>query len=182
MVFDSDGLFVRNELDASGAPSSISIDLEDLATDPNLVVAPDFSQVTQFAASESTLDVVSQDGSPAGTLQGFTVSVDGTVVGIYSNGVTRPVGAVALASFTNPEGLLADGNNLFREGPNSGLASIGRPQSGELGIVRSGTLEMSNVDLAKEFTDLIVTQRAFQANARTIAAADEMLTELLRTV
>ena len=90
----------------------------------------------------------------------------------------RPI----VRDFANPEGLVLEGSNLFREAANSGTAQIGRPQSGGLGMVRSGTLELSNVDLAREFTDLIVTQRGFQANARTIAAADEMLAELFRTV
>lgn len=182
IVFDQNGLFVRNEIDASGAARTINIDLEDLATDPNLTVAPDFSLMTQFAAQDSRIDLFSQDGYPAGTLQSFSVSMDGTIMGIYSNGVTQPVGVIALAGFTNPDGLVAEGGNLFREGLNSGTARIGRPQSGGLGITRSGTLELSNVDLAKEFTDLIVAQRGFQANARTIRAADELLSDLMRTI
>ncbi len=180
IVFDRNGLFVRDETDASGSARAINIDREDNATDPNLSVTPDFSGMTQFAADSSLLDLGAQDGFPPGTLQSFAVSQDGTVLGVFSNGVTQSMGTVALADFSNVQGLVTEGGNLFREGANSGTARIGRPQDGGLGLVRGGTLELSNVDLAREFTELIVTQRGFQANARTISAADELLTDLMR--
>lgn len=89
------------------------------------------------------------------------------------------IGKVALASFQNPAGLEKLGGNTYRNTANSGAPSIGLPASSGFGTVRQGLLEMSNVDLAEQFTEMIVTSRAFQANSRTITTSDEMLQELL---
>jgi len=101
------------------------------------------------------------------------------ITGVYSNGVTRPLGQIALASFTNPGGLEKAGENTFIVTNNSGQALIGESGSAGKGKIISGTLEMSNVDLTEAFTDMIVTQRGFQANSKTINTSDQMLQEIL---
>lgn len=141
-------------------------------------VTLDFAMVTQYAA-ESTVQATSRDGYPMGALQGFTIDLTGTITGIYTNGLTQSIAQVALAHFSNPGGLLKKGENLYMESNNSGLAQIGEPDTGGRGNIAPGTLEMSNVDLSQEFTDMIVTQRGFQANSRVVTTSDEMLQELV---
>ena len=134
--------------------------------------------VTQYASASSTR-VYSQDGYGQGYLQDFRIDQSGTITGIYSNGTNRSIAQLSLASFTNPGGLEKDGSNDFLETINSGLADIGISGTASRGTVIAGTLELSNVDLAEEFTDMIVTQRGFQANSRTITTSDQLLQELL---
>ncbi|KQO64909.1 flagellar hook protein FlgE [Curtobacterium sp. Leaf261] len=140
-------------------------------------ITADMSQLTGFATL-STASIVSQNGHEAGTLQGFSLSKDGTLVGQFSNGSSLAVGRIALATFANPAGLEKTGNSGYRSTANSGNASVGIPGSAGVGSLASGTLEMSNVDLSQEFTNLIVAQRGFQANARIITTSDEVLQEL----
>jgi len=137
-----------------------------------------FRAITQLGSSTS-VNVKAQDGVPAGSLTGFTIRSDGTIACTYSNGLTRVVGQVALARFQNPAGLLRDGQNLYETSANSGIPVIGAPGTMGLGITTAGSLEMSNVDLAKQLTDMIIAQRGFQANSRVITASDQMLSDLV---
>ena len=137
----------------------------------------DFSAVTGYAGS-SSVSLVGQDGYPAGELSAFAIGTDGEVTGAYSNGLTRSLGTIAVATFSNPNGLQEIGGGRFVASNNSGEANLGAPGDGDRGILASSSLEMSNVDLAQQFTDMIVTQRAYQANARVITTSDEMLQEL----
>jgi flagellar hook protein FlgE len=134
--------------------------------------------VTQFAEKSST-KAVEQDGYAMGYLENFKIDNSGTITGVYSNGVSRLIGQVAMASFANQEGLEKAGDNNFVESNNSGLANISASGIAGKGKIVAGTLEMSNVDMAGEFTNLIVTQRGFQANSKTIQTADQLLQELL---
>ena len=134
--------------------------------------------VTGYAGS-NTLEALSQDGAAVGTLQSYTVGGDGTLVGVFSNGVRQPLGQVALGNFANPAGMEKIGNSLFRPTVNSGLVQLGTAGTGGRGALAGGTIEMSNVDLAAEFTNLIVAQRGFQANSRIITSSDELLQELV---
>lgn len=134
--------------------------------------------LVQFAGA-SSVAAVSQDGYPLGALQSFTIGQDGVVTGVFSNGRNRPLGQIAMAGFTNPMGLEKAGGSLFRPTVNSGLANIGVAGSGGRGTLLGSTLEMSNVDLAREFTNLIIAQRGFQANSRVITASDELLQDLV---
>jgi flagellar hook protein FlgE len=130
-------------------------------------------------AGESSLAALSQDGSAMGSLQSFTIGQDGIVTGVFSNGRTRAIGQIALANFANPVGLEKTGSSSYRETVNSGLAAIGTAGTAGRGSLAGATLEMSNVDLAQEFTNLIVAQRGFQANSRVITASDELLQDLV---
>lgn len=141
-------------------------------------VTVDMSKLSGFAGSGSVA-FSSQDGSAAGTLQSFTLDNDGTIEGSFSNGQKQAMGRIALATFTNPDGLEKTGDSNFVATPNSGLAQVGVAGSGTLGTLTSGQLEGSNVDLSREFTNLIVAQRAFQASARVITTSDDVLQELI---
>jgi flagellar hook protein FlgE len=134
--------------------------------------------VTQFAEASST-KVFEQDGYGMGYLENFKIDQSGMITAVYSNGSTRTLGQIALATFTNPNGLEKTGETNFVESNNSGMANIGPSGVAGKGKLIAGALEMSNVDLAEQFTDMIVTQRGFQANSKTIQTSDQMLQELL---
>jgi flagellar hook protein FlgE len=134
--------------------------------------------ITQYAEASSS-KMVEQDGHTMGYLDNFTIDTTGVITGIYSNGSTRTIGQVALASFPNQGGLEKTGDNAFRVSNNSGAANIGPSGIAGKGKIIAGTLEMSNVDMADQFVDMIVTQRGFQANSKTIQTADQLLQELL---
>lgn len=122
---------------------------------------------------------VAVDGNSSGALNSFSISSNGEVVGVYTNGEKKTLTTVMLADFDNPAGLMKMGANLFGETNNSGVPKYGSPGTGSFGALAPGALEMSNVDLSQEFSDMIVTQRGFQANSRIITTTDEMLQELV---
>jgi flagellar hook protein FlgE len=140
---------------------------------------PNATDALKEFGGTSTAQVLSQNGSPAGTLQSFKVADDGTITGVFSNGNSEVVGQVAMASFSNPAGLEKAGNSEYLESTNSGLPQIGVPGSGGRGTLAAGNLEMSNVDLSNEFTNLIIAQRGFQANSKVITTSDQLLQTLL---
>jgi flagellar hook protein FlgE len=169
--------------DGDSAPTTTDLDFTDpTAPTPNTAtlgnVTVDLSKLTQYAGL-STLTTESQDGAIPGTLTGFAIGSDGVVTGSFSNGQTRTLARLAVASFANPGGLEKAGNSSWRTTVDSGLAQVGVPGSGQRGSLVAGTLEMSNVDLAQEFTNLIIAQRGFQANSRMITASDEILQDLI---
>ncbi|GAB1535707.1 hypothetical protein ADMFC3_13380 [Geovibrio sp. ADMFC3] len=132
-----------------------------------------------ISAKESSKNSAEQDGYAVGSLEEVMFNPAGEIVGYYTNGEVMTLAQVALATFTNNQGLLKVGDTLFAETGNSGTAAIGKPQSGNRGEIMSGALENSNVDLSNEFVTMITTQRGFQANSRVITTSDEMLQELL---
>ena len=134
--------------------------------------------VTQFAEKSST-KAITQNGYPMGYLESFKIDQAGVITGVYTNGTNRALGQVALAGFTNPGGLEKAGENTYEMSNNSGDARIDAAGIAGKGKIIAGALEMSNVDLAEQFTDMIVTQRGFQANSRTITTSDQMIQELL---
>lgn len=180
LTFDSAGKLVP------GSPAKTTftipvIDLNGAGTTPKLKatiggstgITVDFSTLTQYA-SKTTVDPKMTDGKAAGKMSGYDVGADGAITAYYDNGDRRLLGQVVVAQFDNPAGLEKTGDNLYRETSNSGdFDNIGK-----VGNFQAGVLEMSNVDLSKEFTDMIVTQRGFQANSRIITVSDEMLQEL----
>ncbi|MGE0879190.1 MAG: flagellar basal-body rod protein FlgF [Acidimicrobiia bacterium] len=135
-------------------------------------------RLTGFA-NTNTAAILHQDGSAAGSLQSFALSQDGLIVGSYSNGRTKAIGQLTMALFSNPEGLEKVGGSNFRQTVNSGLPQYGIAGIGGRGLLSSGTTEMSNVDLAQEFTQLIVAQRGFQANSKVVSSSDELLQEIV---
>lgn len=135
--------------------------------------------LTQYEGS-FTAEARGQDGAPMGFLRGFEFGSDGTVTGRFSNGESEVLGAVAVATFDNPGGLEREGESMYAATVNSGQPIVGLPAQGGVGTITPGALEMSNVDLAQEFTNLIIAQRGFQANSRTITTSDELLQELVQ--
>ena len=136
------------------------------------------NSITQYAEASSS-KAVEQDGRTMGYLDAFKIDSSGIITGVYSNGSTRDLGQVAMATFPNQGGLEKMGDSTFRVSNNSGIANIGPSGIAGKGKIVAGTLEMSNVDMADQFVDMIVTQRGFQANSRTIQTADQLLQELL---
>ena len=138
----------------------------------------DVSTLTQLAGSTSA-QAVSQDGLAPGSLESFNIDESGIVTGVYSNGMSETLAQIAIAGFTNPAGLTKLGNGLYSPSANSGIPNVQAPGAGSNGTLSAGYLEMSNVDLAQEFADLIVMQRAFQANSKIVTTGDEMLQDVL---
>jgi flagellar hook protein FlgE len=126
-----------------------------------------------------TVSAVSQDGAATGTLQSVTVDKGGVISGVFSNGSSEVIGQLALASFTNPEGLMKAGGSMYESSANSGVPQIGTANTGGRGTISSGVLEGSNVDLAQAFSDLVVAQRGFEANSKIISTSDQMLAALI---
>jgi flagellar hook protein FlgE len=172
LVFDSDGAF--NSMTGSIAISAAAFGNGAAAQ----TVALDFSDVTQFASASAT-SVNAQDGYPSGTLEKFSIGSDGVITGIYSNGMTKTLGQIPLAKCANPGGMTKEGDNMFAASVSSGQMETAAAGEGGRGTISNGVLEMSNVDLAQAFTDMIITQRGFQANAKIITTSDEMLSDLV---
>ncbi|MBV5309728.1 flagellar hook protein FlgE [Chromatium okenii] len=142
------------------------------------VISVDFSSMTQFG-TQYTVNELSQNGNAVGRLSGLEVDVNGIVFSRYTNGQSKALGQVALANFNNPQGLQVMGNNSWIETAESGAHTYDAPGNGELGSIQSGALEASNVDVAAELVNLITAQRNYQANAKTISTADQMVQTIL---
>ena len=147
--------------------------------DINIAINNDtFEGVTHYAQT-TDMKATPVNGNSAGALDSFAISSSGEVFGTYTNGERGTLAVLGLAAFDNPPGLMKIGGNLFTDTPNSGNPKFGVPGTGSFGQLAPGALEMSNVDLSQEFTDMITTQRGFQANSRVITTTDEMLQELV---
>ncbi|MDD4802259.1 MAG: flagellar hook-basal body complex protein [Syntrophomonas sp.] len=174
--FDENGAIINPAPGTS--PLSIDFQLPDPSGAANSLITMDFHKLSQIAA-ESSAWAESQDGYGAGKLTSYSIGVDGIITGVYDNGQKKGLAQVALRNFENPGGLQQLGGTLFMDTVNSGALPIGTPGANGLGKIAPGSLEMSNVDLSEEFTDMIITQRGFQANSRIITTSDEMLQELV---
>ncbi|MBF1164267.1 MAG: flagellar hook protein FlgE [Dechloromonas agitata] len=137
-----------------------------------------FSDSTQFGAKFS-VNELTQDGYTSGNLAGLSIGPDGVIQGNYSNGQTKNLAQIVLANFTNPNGLMSVGNNAWVETAASGQPKVGTPDSGTLGVLQSGAVEESNVDLTAELVNMIVQQRNYQANAQSIKTQDQIMQTLV---
>lgn len=181
LTFDTNGV-----LTTPAAPLSASISLDLIATNlgtSNNATTPlifdlDLTKATQFGGNFG-VNSLSQDGSSSGRLAGFSTSNDGIISGNYTNGETRNLGQLALANFSNPQGLTPRGNGLWSESSASGTALIGAPGTGSLGVLQASAVEDSNVDLTTQLVNMITAQRAYQANAKTIETQDAVLQTLV---
>ena len=188
LVFDSNGLLTapatlrvipdQTQLDGASLPF---IDINLFQQNPDGTSGP--ANVTNFAAP-SAVAAIQQDGFAAGSLTGLSMSPDhdGVMFAVFSNGQFRPIAQLAVATFNSQDGLTRLGGNAFAETPASGQPSIGGPGSGGRGEIMGGVLEQSNVDIASEFTDLIVAQRSFQANSRVISTISQTLQDIIQNV
>lgn len=175
MTFDASG-----ELTSSAFTATITdAQLGYTGAISNLSFPVNFGGSTQFGSSFSVNAMV-QDGYGSGTLAGFNVGQDGTILGRYTNGQTAVVGQVILASFRNSQGLQPLGDNVWAQTPGSGDSIVGVPgSSGQYGVLQSAALEESNVDLTAELVNMITMQRSYQANAQTIKTQDSILQTLV---
>lgn len=137
-----------------------------------------FDGITQFSLPSQTSSIT-QDGYAGGSLQNIIVNQNGVISGMFSNGKSYALGQVALATFNNNDGLLSSGNSLFEATANSGTPIVTTAGTGSAGTIIPSELEESNVDLGTEFTNMIIAERAYQANARTLSTSDTMLQSLL---
>jgi flagellar hook protein FlgE len=167
--------------DGTGATAALAQQPDGSLTGPATTafkgVNVDLSGLTGYAELR-TVSIANQNGRAAGTLESFTLGSDGSLTGAFSNGTQQVVAQIALGNVTNPAGLQKNGGSSYSVTANSGAIEFGTPGSAGFGSISGGMLEMSNVDLSQEFTNLIVAQRGFQANARIITTGDEILQEL----
>ncbi|MGN6132553.1 MAG: flagellar hook-basal body complex protein [Nocardioidaceae bacterium] len=136
---------------------------------------PDTTQTTDITIS----DLVQEGNTPATSLRSYSIGADGVVTGVYGDGTKKPLAQVALATFSNPAGMEKAGDTAFQTTANSGKPQLGAAGSGRHGSLMAGAIEMSNVDLAQEFTNLIIAQRGFQATSRVVTTSDQVLEELV---
>lgn len=177
LTFHENGTFAVAGQNGVG-DSNIEIEFSGASTPTT--IALNFDQLRHLASEFSLTQ--SQDGFPPGTLVSMAVTAEGELNGLATNGKTIPLAQLAIASFSNSEALNPIGNNYFERSLNSGNASLGAGLAGGRGQIMGGHLEGSNVDIAQEFTQLIVAQRGFSANARTITVANELLEELTNLI
>jgi flagellar hook protein FlgE len=170
LYFDMDGRSMNPQ-----AVNSLTVPA---GTAPPFTLALNLETITQVA-TDSQVQLSRQDGFPPGSLQSYAIGTDGIITGQFTNGLSRTLGQIAISIFPNPVGMERIGSNLWQATDNSGLPVTGLPNVGGRGGVSSGYLEQSNVDIGSEFTDLIITQRGFQANTKVVTTVDEMLQDLL---
>jgi flagellar hook protein FlgE len=176
VVFDSSGRLITPDPTAP----TVAVDVTglvdgaaDLSMEWSFYTPEGAARLTQFA-QPSAVSANAQDGSTSASLTRVGLADGGKIVAQYSNGQQRIVGQVALASIRNAESLIAVGNNNFLGSAKTALPAIGLPDTGGRGSILGGAMEASTVDIAREFTNLIVYQRGYQANARVVTAVDEL--------
>ncbi len=175
--FDSTGKIITNQTGFDIKPDITLEPAGNVGADP-FTFQLNFEKLSMFA-DDSSVKPTQVDGYPPGPLTTFSIGSDGILTGVYSNGRQQPLGMVGLAVFDNAAGLQKAGSNLFLPTSNSGdFNRAFKPGTEGSGNLNPGTLEMSNVDLAQQFTEMIVTQRGFQANSRVMTTSDEILQEL----
>ncbi|EDL63949.1 flagellar hook protein [Bacillus sp. SG-1] len=166
-----------NPVDPAANPPNVDLPYTDSnGITQNLNVTMDYTQLTNLGGDLSA--AADPDGNTAGSLESFNIGSMGEINGVYSNGEITTIGYLALAKFSNPSGLTKAGGNSFQQSVNSGTPNVNVAGEGR-GTIVSGSLEMSNVDLSEEFTEMISAQRGFQANTRIITTSDEILQELV---
>lgn len=139
----------------------------------------DYSAMTQLASGGTySASLHSQDGVETGTLETFNIDEKGNIIGTYSNGISEELGQLAMANFMNPEGLEKGDGSVLWKTSNTGEPKVGEPGTGSRGTINAGSLELSNVDMSTEFTNMIIAQRAFQANSRVVSVMDQVLEEM----
>ncbi len=176
VTFNNDGTFASftgQPVTVTPASGAAAFDI-----DVNAGTAGDINGLAGFALSSNAV-VSYQNGYQAGSLNNIAIDGAGVVHGSFTNGVSQALAQIGLARFNNPGGLVQQGDNMFSVSANSGLPVLGFAGTSDASSITAGALEDSNVDLSQEFTDMIVTQRGFQANARIITTSDQMLMDLV---
>ncbi len=175
LTFDNSGKMIAS------TGTSMNVDRANTGATTPMTISLDFNSMTSLTSRDSELVMTEQDGSPIGSLTDYSVGVDGMITGSFSNGLTRTLGKVALATFNNPQGLTDMGGGMYKTSSNSGVPIVSGPLTLGAGAIKSGALEMSNVDLSEEFINLIIASTGFSASSRVITTSDQLITELLNT-
>jgi flagellar hook protein FlgE len=172
---NTDLLFTTAGKYYSGSPTTTTMTLSNGALETQTITL-DCNSLTQFAGN-STINVTA-DGNAAGTLKSVSIDSSGVITGVYTNGVKQSEAQIAIAQFTNASGLTKTGSSLYQASSNSGTPNV--KTAADLGVsITPSALEMSNVDIANEFSDMIITQRGFQSNSKIITVSDEMLETMI---
>lgn len=182
LQFDQNGNLITTDQTNFPTTATVTLTPSGTGTAP-FTVNLDMSEISTYTSSDSNKITVVTDGYEAGTLQDYTIGTDGVITGVYSNGETQAIGKLALAVFSNPTGLEKLGSGLYVASANSGdfTGGVSAGSAGS-GALSSGTLEMSNVDLAQQFSEMMIAQRAYQANSKVISAVDEILQTLVNLI
>jgi flagellar hook protein FlgE len=181
LSFDQNGNLSAAEMAALGQTLPFTINLPifpDNGADLTMTISTNFLGTTQYGSPTSEKEST-QNGFSSGSLERFSTDASGVIIGQYSNGKSRPLAQFVLANFSSPDGLIPLGNNAWAESSASGQPQIGVPGDGNMGQLRSSSVETSNVDLTKELVDMITAQRVYQANAQTIKTQDSVLQTLV---
>ncbi len=175
LSFDQDGKLVGS------TGTTINVDRNTSGATTPFTMNIDFSAVTglNFGDEDSSLVMATQNGTPGGTLIDYEIDSSGVIIGTFSNGQTKEYGQLAVTTFRNPEGLNALGNNTFAVGINSGEPMVGSAGIQGAGVIKPASLELSNVDLSREFVNLITASTGFSAASRVVRSSDDLLQELL---
>ncbi len=177
--FDSSGKLTSPTGNVSGITASGLADgAANLTFQWNLYNSNGTPLLSQASGSSTTSGKL-QNGYSGGSLTDYSIGADGTIMGTFNNGQTGALGQIALANFANTQGLQRVGDNDFTSTLSSGQAVVGQPGTGGLGTLSGGSLELSNVDVATEFSALIVAQRDYEANARTITTFDQIMQDTI---
>jgi len=165
----------------SGGTASFSINRSDTAAISPMVVTANLSGISGISSATqgSSLTLASQNGAAPGSLTSFSIDPSGVINGVFSNGATETLGQVVLAQFANQQGLVANGNNTYTVGVNSGAANITTPNTGGAGSLESGAIEQSNTDIGQSLVNLITVSTNYQGDSRVITVADQLVNDLL---
>lgn len=175
LTFDSSGNFV------SATTPTLTIDRTGSGALSPMQVKLDFSGMMASSSGNPSSMTVSQDGVGVGYLQSFSVGTDGVISGNFNNGVKRPLGQLAVATFSNEQGLVSEANNMYSSGGDSGTPTIGPAGAPGVGTIAANSLEQSNVDLSTEFVNLIIASTGFSAASRVITTSDQLVQDLLNS-
>ena len=173
ITFDGQGNFL------SATNSQVQIYRNGTAAQSPETFNLNFSGISGLSASSSSLQVSQQDGSAPGTLNSYQIGEDGTISGVFSNGITRTLGQIQLATFANPNGLVQTGQNMFTQGVNSGLPVANSPGQEGTGSLVAGAEEQSNTDLGGDLVNLITDSTMYEANSRVVTTVQQLFTDLM---
>lgn len=173
IYFDGNGNFI------SASNNVVAVDRTGLPSTKPLQFSLDFTALSGLAADKASLAASRQDGSPPGVLTSYVIGEDGIIRGVFSNGISRDLGQIRLARFSNPGGLEQRGQNLFAQGINTGLPIEGGPSENGLGTISAGALELSNTDVGGDLVTLVLASTQYRSNARVITATQQLFDELL---
>ncbi len=175
LTFDNQGIIKES------TGTAITVNRNATGAKEPLAFEMDFEGITSLTSRDSTIAMTQQDGYQVGVLSSFAIGADGRIIGAYSNGQSKALGQVALATFANNQGLIDKGGNQFTVGADSGVPVINEPLKLGAGSIRGAALEQSNVDLSTEFVNMIISATGFSASSKVISTSSQLMTELLNT-